>query len=63
MTQRMSRWMLAAVIAAAMVIASAGMEAAATIALDDDGTGYGYTGYRLSDSSEIHIATNLVVTS
>ena len=55
--------MLAAVIAAAMVIASAGMGAAATIALDDDGAGYGSTGYRLSDSSEIHIDRNLVVIS
>ena len=63
MTQSMRRWMLAAVIAAAMVIASAGMGAAATIALDDDGAGYGSTGYRLSDSSEIHIDRNLVVIS
>ena len=37
MTQGMKRWMLAAVITAAMVVASAGMGAAATIALDDDG--------------------------
>ena len=36
MTQSMKRWMLAAVIAAAMVIASGGMGAAVTIALDGD---------------------------
>ena len=40
MTQSMKRWVLAAVIAAAMVIASAGMGAAATIALDDDGADF-----------------------
>ena len=37
MTQSMGRWMLAAVIAAAVVIASAGWGAAATIALDNTG--------------------------